>query len=329
MKKAIIVGAGLSGITAAILLRNKGYNVEIFETRKHIGGNCYDVPIFNTYFHVYGPHIFHTNDEEVFDFLSKYTEWTDFKLRPMGNTDLGLISLPYSKKTILEIGRRLSQEEIIKYIFKEYSEKQWGVPFDQIPTSITNRIPKTQDCENPTWFEGEKYQCIPSLGYTKMMENMLSGIVVHLQCNKMEWKKYSYDILVFTGKIDEYFNYIYEKLPYRSLEFIHQISEIKMNTFIINQNILDVPYTRKYDHSFFSPNHSGQTIITKEYSIAHNDNNIPFYPIIFGKGNEIYLKYKELAEKENNIIFAGRLATYKYLDMWMAIKQVMIKLKNF
>jgi UDP-galactopyranose mutase len=326
MLKAKIIGCGLSGITAAIVLKDKGYNVEIFEARNHIGGNCYDSLTNGVLLHNYGPHIFHTDDEEVFAFLSRYTDWNDFFLRPVGNTYLGKISLPYSKKTISEIGRELTEEEIIKYLFKDYSEKQWGVPFEKISSSITGRIPKTKDCENPTWFEGQKYQCIPKLGYTNMMQNMLSGIKVHIGVNRNEWKKYPTDLTIYTGKIDEYFDNIYGELPYRSLVFKHTVTSKKQDTFIINDNTLFNKYTRKYDHSYFTENHKGQTIITEEYPKQYKNGDIPFYPITFGDGVSLYNKYKKLADKEINTVFLGRLATYKYLDMWMAIKQAMVKL---
>jgi UDP-galactopyranose mutase len=227
MKSAKVIGCGLSGITAAILLKEKGYNVTIYDRRNHIGGNCYDSNIAGTLVHNYGPHLFHTNDDEVFEFLSRYTEWIPYQNKPKGNTKLGLISLPYSKKTIKEIGKELTQEEIVDIIFKDYSEKQWGVEFKDIPKSITNRIPKTKDCEDPTWYEGEKYQCLPKYGYTKMMEKMLKPFTVILKSKDEYWKSYPSDLMVYTGKIDEYFNYCYGKLPYRSLNLIHQMSSNK------------------------------------------------------------------------------------------------------
>ena len=324
--KVNIIGCGLSGITAAALLKDQGYEVRIFETRNHIGGNCYDSNVAGTMVHNYGPHLFHTNDELVFSFLSKYTKWFPYQNKPLGNTDLGVISLPYSKKTIKELGRELSQEEIVKYLFKDYSEKQWGVPFDQIPQSITNRIPKTKDCEDPTWYEGEKYQCLPLFGYTAMMENMLGGVPVELGCKKEDWKKCKAPLTIYTGKIDEYFNSCYGSLPYRTLEFKHHFTSNKLTNGIINQNKADVPFTRMYDHSFFSYVHSGPTIITEEYSKEAKETDVPFYPIPFGGGLKTYAKYKELADKESDVIFLGRLATYTYLDMWMAIKQAMLKL---
>lgn len=327
-KTAKIIGCGLSGITSAILLKEKGYDVTIFDQRNHIGGNCFDSNLAGTLIHNYGPHIFHTNDEEVFSFLSRYTKWFNFENKPKGNTKLGLISLPYSKKTVQEIGRELTQEEIVEYIFKDYSEKQWGVPFDQIPSSITNRIPKTKDCEDPTWYNGEKYQCLPEKGYTHMMQNMLNGINVVLECSDNDWKKYKTDLTVYTGKIDDFFNYSFGILPYRTLLFKHDFTYNKLNNPVINQNTKEVQYTRKYDHSYFTLNHKGPTIITREYSLECKKNNIPFYPIPFGNGIQIYNKYKELTKDFSDVIFVGRLATYTYLDMWMAIKQAMLKMKN-
>ncbi len=328
-KTAKIIGCGLSGITAALLLKEKGYRVTIFEQRDHIGGNCYDYYLNNTLVHKYGPHIFHTNDEEVFEFLSRFTEWFSFKSKVKGVTDLGLISLPYSKKTVQEIGKELTQEEIIDLIFKGYSEKQWGVPFEQIPKTITNRVPKTKDCEDPTWYEGEKYQCLPLRGYTKMMENMLEGIEVKLKCANNEWKSLDTGLTIYTGKIDEYYNYCYGKLPYRTLEFNTKTSDTKLQYPIINYNQKEKPYTRVYDHSYFSKQHTGPTVITTEYPKAlEHDSEVPFYPIPFGDGIKIYSQYKALAEKETEVIFLGRLATYTYLDMWMAIKQAMLKIKS-
>lgn len=327
-KKIIIVGSGLSGASACALLKNN-YEIEVFETRSHIAGNCFDSPLCDILIHHYGPHIFHTDDEEVYSFLSKYTEWKPFYLRPKGQTKLGLISLPYSKKTISEIGRELSNEEITDLIFKDYSEKQWGVPFEKIPKTITNRIPKTKDCEDPTWFEGQKYQCVPKHGYTKMFEKMFDGVKVHLNCDKNEWKKHKFDILIYTGKIDEFFDFIFGKLPYRSLDFKHTVSSKKQEHFIINQNTKDVDYTRSYDHRFWDNENKSYTVITEEYPKEYVEGDVPYYPIPFGSGQEIYRKYEQLTDEQKNTIFIGRLATYKYLDMWMAVKQTMLKLKKF
>lgn len=329
---AKIVGCGLSGIVAAVCLARKGYVVDIFETRCHIGGNCYDAPLGNVkYLHQYGLHIFHTDDEDVWDFVKDYSDWTPFKLQPKGMSQAyDLISLPYSRKTVNEIGHELTQEEIVDTIFRDYSEKQWGVPFDSIPKTITNRIPKTANCEDPTWFEGQKYQCIPTKGYTKMFEKMLDhpNITVHLNCKPNEWRDHPATLTVYTGKVDAYYDYRYGRLPYRTLEFHHHSGVPRLEHFVINHINKYSPYTRKYDHSYFDPDHTGNTTVTHEYSKECGEDDIPFYPIPWGEGQAMYSQYEELAKTENDVIFVGRLATYKYLDMWMAIKHVLLKLKN-
>ena len=329
MKTVKIIGCGLSGITAAVLLKERGHSVTIFDKRKHIGGNCFDKEINNTNVHMYGPHLFHTNDEEVFSFLSKYTGWFPYFNRPKAVTSKGILSIPYSKKTVKELGRELTQEEIVELFFRGYSEKQWGVPLEQISKSIINRVPKTKDCENPTWYEGEKYQCLPYPSYTRMMENMLIGINVVLKCSDDDWKNYNTDYTVYTGKVDEYFDYCFGKLPYRSLDFDFKFDKKKSDHAILNYTEKIKPYTRVVDHGHFTYCHSGKdTVRVVEYPKECKDGDIPYYPIPFGEGLEIYKKYKELADKEKDTIFLGRLATYTYLDMWMAVKQAMLKIKN-
>ena len=157
---------------------------------------------------------------------------------------------------------------------------------------------------------------------------MLEGIEVRLNSTDNIWKKHSADLTVYTGKIDEYYNFVYGRLPYRTLEFVHHFTTKKQDNAVINYNTSDVPYTREYDHSFFNYKHNGPTIVTKEYPRAADITDIPFYPIPFGDGLKIYSKYKELADKELNTLFIGRLATYTYLDMWMAVKQAMLKIKR-
>lgn len=323
--KVIVIGCGLAGSVAARLLKDKGHEVKIFESRSHIAGNCFDTKISGVLVHKFGPHIFHTNDEEVYGFLSRFTEWEDFKYRPIGITNLGEIPLPYSDYTS---PFKLSNHQIQKYIFKDYSEKQWGTNFKDIPKKITSRIPKTKHIKNPTWFEGEKYQCIPKHGYTQMFKKMLEGIDVKLNSKPDDWKFLNYDLMVYTGKIDEFYNYKFGELPYRSLTMKFETSEKKLNNFVYNECNSQTKHTRKYDHSYLNKNHTGDTIITYEYPKKCERGDIPFYPIPWGEGTKTYSKYKKLTNRESKVIFLGRLATYQYLDMWMIVKQAINKIKK-
>lgn len=322
--KIVVVGCGLSGIVSATVLKKLGHRVEIFDTRNHIGGNCYDCNLNGVIVHNYGPHIFHTNDEHVWEFVNRYATFNEFKYKPKALlNNHQIISLPYSLTTIKELGRNLSSQEIIDLIYKDYSEKQWGMPFDKISNAILNRVPVLKNEESPSWFGTEKYQGIPSNGYTRMMNNMLDGIKIHLNADKKDFKKIKADLIVYTGRIDEYFNFEYGELPYRTLKFEHEITSNRLFHHTINQCNKINSYTRIYDHSYFLNQNEPLTVITKEYPSQFDGSGIPYYPIPFGTGYELYKKYKKLADNEKNVIFMGRLATYKYLDMWVAIKQAM------
>ena len=328
--KINIIGCGLSGVTAAILLKEQGHDVEIFESREHIGGNCYDEKIDDVVVHKYGLHCFHTNDNEVWDFLNRYTKFNNHQLRARANTKLGLISIPYNKKTEEQIRRDLSEEEIHELIFKDYSERHWGIPWDNLPKSISGRVPTKRDSYDDR-YSLDKYQGIPVNGYTEMFRNMLDGIKVNLGVGKDDYRKLKGDKMIYTGKPDDFFDYEFGRLEYRSLRFEHkkvsrsdlfsrksgaQINECNNNT-----------YNRTVDNSVFLDQQLPHTILTRDYPEEHNDTNDPIYPKSFGGNIEMYNKYKEAIKADTNTIFLGRLATYKYLDMWMAIKQVMTKLK--
>jgi len=334
--KVNIVGCGLSGIVAAILLKDQGHSVEIFETRSHIGGNCFDGVLNNVMVHQYGSHIFHTNSDEVWEFLNRYTSFNGYTHRVEANTDRGRISIPYNKKTEEQLGTELSPEEIRDLIFVKYSERHWGVPWDQLPKSISSRVPNKRDDWDDRYFT-DKYQGIPSLGYTKMMENMLDGITVHTGVPHNEWRKwmdgmYSCDKLIFTGKVDDFFENCYGHLPYRSLKFEHTVipkseSECSWDKGAIINECGDAPFNRTTDNSVFLNEQVSETVMTRDYPQQHvPGKNLAIYPMNFGEGRDIYMKYKKAADSHGNVIFLGRLATYKYLDMWMAIQQVFRKI---
>lgn len=322
MKRIRIVGGGLSGIVVANKLKTAGYSPIVFDRRQHIGGNCYDSNMYGVTVHNYGPHIFHTNDESVWNFVNQFTEFKHFKYAPKGITNLGTISLPYSLTTIEELGRELTESEIIDLIYKEYSEKQWGMPFDKISRAILSRVPVLKQEKSPSWYGNEKYQGIPSLGYTNMMTNMLDGINVNLGVDGME-EGSNWDLTIYTGQLDEYFNFCYGRLPYRSLKFEHTVNEKGLDHHAYNHCNKLVAYTREYDHSYFLNQQTEYKVITREYPTEYTGKNIPFYPIPFGDAHALADKYRKLSAKESNVIFLGRLATYKYLDMWVAIKQAL------
>lgn len=333
--KAKIIGCGLSGITAAILLKEKGYEIEIFDSRPHIGGNCYDEKSNNITVHKYGPHIFHTNDDEVWSFLNRYTSFNQYVHRARANTARGLISIPYNYSTRDQIGEDLSAEEIQNLIFKDYSERHWGIPWTELPKSISARVPNKRDSYDDRYFT-DKYQGIPAQGYTNMMNNMLEEFKIHLNVPQTYYKKIvdsnNYDIMIYTGKPDDYFDYCYGFLEYRSLRFEHILVE-KTNLFswetgaIINECNKSL-FNRTADNSIFLNEQNTHTIYTRDFPEEHDRNNDPIYPKNFGNNIEIYSKYNKLIKQQNKTIFLGRLATYKYLDMWMAIKQVFNELKQ-
>ena len=329
--KIAIVGSGLSGITSAILLKEKGHDVEIFECRSHIGGNCYDRDVDGVKVHQYGAHIFHTNDEDVWCFLNRYTKFNNYVHKVRAHTELGLISIPYSKLTTQQIGRELSPDEITTLIFKQYSERHWGTSWDNLPKSITNRVPNKRDNFDDRYFT-DKYQGIPENGYTEMLTAMLEGIKVHKDISIREYKNLNHDLLVYTGKPDEYFDCCYGKLPYRSLRFQHT-SEKSSNNYsfskgaVINECNANL-FNRTVDNSVFLNQKTEDTIFTKDFPEEHDESNEPIYPKNFGESLKLFERYKKLMLKENRTIFVGRLATYKYLDMWMAVKQAMVKVAS-
>jgi len=322
-----IVGSGISGSTAARLLVDQGHCVEVWETRDHIGGNCHDEEIRGVNVHRYGPHLFHTNSREVWDFLSRFTSWTGYRHRAVADTALGRISIPYSLKTEKQLGSVLSDAEIQELIFADYSRKQWGLPWEQLPAAIRNRVPMRRNNEDDRYFT-DTYQGQPAAGYAAMFRNMLDGIPLHLGAAPDQWRRHPADHVIHTGKIDTYFNLRFGPLPYRSLRFEHRWSSERLPHAVINQ-CNQLPFTRIYDHAWFSGQQPARTLITREYPEHHHGGNEPYYPMPFGEGALTYGKYRDLAKRLPGITFIGRLGTYAYLDMWMAVAQAMTKLRPF
>lgn len=317
----------MSGACAAVLLKRAGHAVEVFDTRNHIGGNCYDERNGGVTVHQYGPHVFHTNNTAVWNFLSRFTEWTGYRHEVVADTRLGLLPIPWSLASARTAGRDLSDDEIRNLIFVDYSEKQWGVPFHLIPDAIRNRIHLRRSNDDTRYFT-DTYQGQPREGYTAMFSRMFEGISVHTAVPRNDWRRRAKhaDLHIYTGKLDEYFEYKHGALPYRSLRFEHTRSRERQCHAVINQ-CNRRPWTRNYDHAFFLNEAPDETIITREYPQQHDETNEPFYPMPFGSGRDLCSIYRRLAETETRTVFLGRLATYCYLDMWMAIAQVMTRMK--
>lgn len=341
----LIIGAGFAGSTTARVLAEKGFKVLIIERRNHIGGNSFDY--FDTngvLIHKYGPHYFRTNSEEVFAFLSRFTAWRNWEYIVKACVNDKLYDLPINLNTINKFfNKNFSSEEAQKFIenkkvkiknpqnaeeqvvsqigyeiydnfFKEYTTKQWGIPPHELDKSVTARIPIRFNTD-PRYFT-DKYQCMPASGYFKLFENLLDHKNIEVKLNEdfsKNKQKYDSKTLVYTGCIDEYYNYIYNKLPYRSLKF--EIERLNQE-FYQDYSQINYPnnfeYTRIVEIKHATGQKINKTTIIKEYPSAKGD---PYYPIPNPKNELHYLKYKELAEKEKNVFFIGRLAQYKYLNM--------------
>lgn len=323
--KAIIVGCGLSGSVAARVLYDKGWDVHIFETRSHIAGNCFDSILNNVLVHNYGPHVFHTNSDQVWDFINRFTKFNNFTYKIVANTSKGIIPIPYNKKTEELVGE-LSDKQIRDLLFVDYSEKQWGINWNKIPQEIISRIPLRRNNYDDRYF-CDKYQGIPVEGYTKMFETLLKDIKITLNCDKNDWKKEKYDLVVYTGKLDEYFDFCYGPLPYRSLKFKHVLSKQRTYCHINECNKIN-EYTRSYDHSHWLFQKTKQTIITYEYPCEHTQDNDAFYPFCTNENIKLKTLYQEFTCKEKNVIFLGRLANYQYFNMDNIIKLVLDSLKQ-
>lgn len=312
--KIIIVGAGLAGATAAFKMKSLGHDVKVFEKRNHIGGNCFDSKIGNIMVHNYGPHIFHTNNHEVWNFVNNFSKFKKYFHSVIARTSIGDYTIPFNKN-FLEKNKNISKKEITNILFKDYSEKQWGIPFNKLPKEIINRIPKIRDDYKITFFS-DIWQGIPEDGYNNMISKMLSGIDVYLSSDN-EWRNEKRDFLFYSGKIDEYYNFVLGQLEYRSLLFLFK-EEKKRSIVALNECNKEVSHTRSCDHSYWNgiTNKNNMSIISYEYSKKHvHGENIPFYPFPDKKNKKLYNEYKKLNFLKENVIFIGRLGKYKYMNM--------------
>ncbi|KAG4097258.1 UDP-galactopyranose mutase [Neocallimastix lanati (nom. inval.)] len=354
----LIVGSGLYGSTFNYLAKKKGKRTLILEKRDVVGGNLYCEKIEGIYVHKYGPHIFHTDNIRVWNFVNNMTHFNPYILQTVARVGDKLYSLPFNMYTFNQLWGVTTPEEAIarinddKYtgevhnleeqalslvgrdiyekLIKGYTEKQWGRDCKNLPPFIIKRLP-TRYTFNGNYFN-DRYQGIPEGCYNAMIDKLLEDTEiitgVDYNTNREKYEKMANKI-VYTGKIDEYFGYKYGKLQYRTVRWDTEIKEVAnfQGTAIINQPDKNVKYTRIIEHKHFEPYNGkihqlNKTVISKEYSEEWDETKEGYYPVNDGKNNNLYKKYKELAEKEKNVIFGGRLAEYKYYDMKDIIESV-------
>ena len=356
----IIVGSGLFGAICAYELKRAGKSVLVLEKRTHVGGNCYTENKRNIHVHRYGPHIFHTNEKWIWDYINQFAEFNDFKNTPIANYKGELHSLPFNMWTFNKIWGVTSPKEAMEIIesqkfegkitnLKEqaislvgrdvyemliegYTEKQWGKKCTELPPSIIKRIPVRFNWDNN--YFNDKYQGIPIGGYTQIFNKLLDGINVYLDCDYLSEKEYWDDKaghIIYTGPIDEYFEYKYGDLEYRSLYWrdsdMYHDDNFQGNA-IVNYTDATTPFTRTIEHKHFDNQNQKGTIVSWEYPDNYVRGKIPYYPINDDKNNELYKKYKTESLGLKNVTFCGRLAEYKYYDMHQIIASALKKVKD-
>lgn len=359
----LIVGAGLFGAACANKLKQQGKKVLVIEKRDHVGGNIYTEKRDNINVHVYGAHIFHTSDKEVWDYVNSFVKFNDFINCPIADFHGERYNLPFNMNTFCQLWpdvhtpeeamTKIEQEKakykiiepqnleeqaislvgptIYRKLIKEYTEKQWGRSCKELPAFIIKRLPVRFEFNNN--YFNDTYQGIPIGGYTLLVEKMLEGIEVRCGVdflkNKEEYSRLAKKI-IYTGPIDEYFGYEFGYLEYRSLKFNVRRLEIEdyQHNAVVNYTSHDVPYTRIIEHKHFENDVSPVTIISEEYPDNWELGKERFYTVNNERNNSLYNRYVELASKENNVVFGGRLGLYKYLDMDDTIIEAFNLIKN-
>lgn len=350
----IIVGAGLFGAVFAHEAMAHGKTCMIIDKRSHIAGNAYTRDINGINVHWYGAHIFHTSDKRIWDFVNRFAEFNRYTNSPVAIYRNELYNLPFNmntfnrmwgavtpdearaiiEKQVAELGitepKNLEEQalslvgrDIYEKLVKGYTEKQWGHNCRELPAFIIKRLPVRFTYDNN--YFNDRYQGIPVGGYTKMVEKMIEGADVRLNCDYFENRRELdgiADKTVFTGPIDAYYGYRFGELEYRSLRFEHEILENVDNyqgNAVVNYTEFEIPYTRIIEHKHFEFGTQRGTVITREYPAAWEKGSEPYYPINDEKNGELFAKYSELAKNEKNVIFGGRLPQYRYFDMHQVI----------
>ena len=346
----LIVGAGLAGAVLAHELKKKGYKVIVVEKRENIGGNCMTSDFNGITIHEYGPHIFHTKNKMVWDYINQFAEFNNFINSPVANYKGELYNLPFNMNTFhslygvrtpnearerinKSIGKSMSNienlkdkaismvgEDIYKILIEGYTEKQWGRPCTELPPDIIKRLPLRFTYDNN--YFNDKYQGIPIGGYSPIFKKLLDGIFTLTNYPFVGEDDDLVNIakhIIYTGPIDEYYNFCFGRLEYRATSFIHALYWIDnvQGVAVMNYTSKDVPFMRSIEHKHFDNSNQaeGFSVVSYEYSEEYVPGKEPSYPINTAKNNLLYSKYKELADKQDKVIFTGRLGKYKYQNM--------------
>ena len=345
----LIAGAGLFGAVFAHEAQKKGKSCLIIDKRPHIAGNAYTENNNGIQTHKYGPHIFHTNDKFIWEYVNRFAEFNNYVNSPVARFGGALYNLPFNMNTFYQLwgvttpaealakieGQRacnssgepqnleehalkLVGRDIYEKLIKGYTEKQWGRSCVDLPPSIIKRLPLRFTYDNN--YFNDRYQGIPIGGYTKMVANMLEGCEVLLDTDYSTFIAQNPNIAaatIYTGPIDEFFGYCYGPLEYRSLQFETETLPIEnfQGNAVINYTSADIPFTRIIEHKHFEFGKQSHTVITHEYPAQWSRGQEPYYPINDKKNNTLYQRYKMLADKCENVFFGGRLGQYAYLDM--------------
>lgn len=365
----LIVGAGIYGAASAYKAKKEGKRVLVIDQRPHLGGNIYCKNIEGINVHKYGAHIFHTNNKKVWEFVNSIVEFNRYTNSPIANYKGRQYNLPFNMNTFYQMWGVLTPEEarqkideqrqealqkmkaegvdeprnleeqamlligrdIYEVLIKGYTEKQWGRKCTDLPAFIIKRLPVRFVHDNN--YFNDRYQGIPIGGYNKLIDGLLEGVETRISCNFFEQRAYwesLADHILFTGKIDEYYDYRFGKLEWRTVRFeeeIHDMPNYQGNA-VMNFTDADVPYTRVIEHKHFEMfgdevYQCPKTVISREYSSEWKEGMEPYYTVNDKRNNDIYLQYKELAEQEETVCFGGRLAEYKYYDIAPIIEKVL------
>lgn len=353
----LIVGAGLFGAVFAHEAIQAGKKCLVIDKRNHVAGNIYTKEVEGIQVHEYGAHIFHTSDKEIWDYIQQFAEFNRYTNSPVARYKDELYNMPFNMNTFnklwnvvtpqeakAEIQKQIQEsgitepknleeqaislvgKDIYEKLVKGYTQKQWGRACTELPSFIIKRLPVRFTYDNN--YFNDKYQGIPIGGYTQIVEKMLEGCDVQLNVDFFEHREElmkSAKKVLFTGMIDEFYNYRFDELEYRTLRFETEVldTENYQGNAVVNYTDYEIPYTRIIEHKHFEYGTQEKTIITREYPATWKKGDEPYYPMNDDRNNALYNQYKELADQEEQVLFGGRLGMYKYFDMHHIIKEAL------